>query len=54
MYTMKNTTNGQQITCKDAKHVRRIIKNLVKQNGTKILQEVEVSNGKNVWLAYEF
>lgn len=52
MYTIKNTTNGQTITCKDANHVRRIIKNLHKQGVD--LMTIEVTNGKNTWMAYEF
>lgn len=52
MYTIKNTTNGQTTTCTDADHVRRIIENLHRKGVN--LMTIEVTNGTNVWLAYEF
>ena len=54
MYTVTNTLNKQTTTCKDAAHVRRLIKSLVKKAGVDYLMNIEVSNGKNVWLGYEF
>lgn len=42
MYTIRNTNTGQQTTCADKAHVKRILRSIAKQHGKQALKGIYV------------
>jgi hypothetical protein len=42
MYTIRNSNNGQQTTCKDMAQVKRILKSIAKQYGKAAVKGIYV------------